>query len=85
MEFFSKVFNLVVVLLICLLWLIWYTILTANPGVCSSNQVNFFSFVADVTPATFETPEVHPGGLPVVNKSKAGIRTAEEGSRIMFL
>ncbi|XP_066418171.1 splicing factor ESS-2 homolog [Molothrus aeneus] len=32
-----------------------------------------------VTPATFETPEVHPGGLPVGNKSKAGIKTAEEG------
>lgn len=41
--------------------------------------------MADVTPATFETPEVHPGGLPVGNKSKAGIKTAEEGRRIMFL
>ncbi|NXS05472.1 ESS2 factor, partial [Oxylabes madagascariensis] len=32
-----------------------------------------------VTPATFETPEVHPGGLAVGNKSKTGIKTAEEG------
>uniref|UniRef100_A0A8B9S7U0 Ess-2 splicing factor homolog n=1 Tax=Apteryx owenii TaxID=8824 RepID=A0A8B9S7U0_APTOW len=32
-----------------------------------------------VTPATFETPEVHPGGLPLVNKPKAGIKAAEEG------
>lgn len=60
-------------------------IFTANPVVCSSNQVNFFFLVADVTPATFETPEVHPGGLAVGNKSKAGIKTAEEGRRIMFL
>ncbi|XP_074462796.1 splicing factor ESS-2 homolog isoform X1 [Larus michahellis] len=32
-----------------------------------------------VTPATFETPEVHPGGLQLGNKSKAGIKAAEEG------
>lgn len=39
--------------------------------------------MADVTPATFETPEVHPGGLPVGNKSKAGIKTTEEGRKIV--
>ncbi|XP_071619078.1 splicing factor ESS-2 homolog [Heliangelus exortis] len=33
-----------------------------------------------VTPATFETPEVRPGALPVGNKSKAGIKAAEEGN-----
>ncbi|KAM6403780.1 splicing factor ESS-2 homolog [Rhynochetos jubatus] len=32
-----------------------------------------------VTPATFETPEVHPGALPVGNKTKAGVKAAEEG------
>ncbi|XP_014799475.1 PREDICTED: protein DGCR14-like [Calidris pugnax] len=32
-----------------------------------------------VTPATFETPEVHPGALPSGNKSKAGTKAAEEG------
>ncbi|KAM4649263.1 splicing factor ESS-2 homolog isoform 1-T1 [Amazona ochrocephala] len=32
-----------------------------------------------VTPATFETPEVHPGGLPLEDKSKAGVKAAEEG------
>uniref|UniRef100_A0A8B9LZT7 Ess-2 splicing factor homolog n=1 Tax=Accipiter nisus TaxID=211598 RepID=A0A8B9LZT7_9AVES len=32
-----------------------------------------------VTPATFETPEVHPGGLPLGNKAKAGVKAAEEG------
>nr|XP_025046327.1 splicing factor ESS-2 homolog [Pelodiscus sinensis] len=32
-----------------------------------------------VTPATFETPEVHPGASSLLNKSKIGIKTAEEG------
>lgn len=45
----------------------------------------FFFNVTDVTPATFETPEVHPGGLPLGNKAKAGVKAAEEGRRIMFL
>lgn len=53
-------------------------------GLCSS-YVNLFFSVTDVTPATFETPEVHPGGLPLGNKSKAGIKAAEEGRGIMFL
>ncbi|KFQ15480.1 Protein DGCR14, partial [Leptosomus discolor] len=32
-----------------------------------------------VTPATFETPEVRPGGVPLGNKTKAGTKAAEEG------
>ncbi|KYO25483.1 protein DGCR14 [Alligator mississippiensis] len=33
-----------------------------------------------VTPATFETPEVHPGTAPsLLNKPKVGIKAAEEG------
>ncbi|EMP40255.1 Protein DGCR14 [Chelonia mydas] len=32
-----------------------------------------------VTPATFETPEVHPGASSLLNKPKVGIKAAEEG------
>uniref|UniRef100_A0A452I137 Uncharacterized protein n=1 Tax=Gopherus agassizii TaxID=38772 RepID=A0A452I137_9SAUR len=32
-----------------------------------------------VTPATFETPEVHPGTSSLLNKPKIGIKAAEEG------
>lgn len=55
------------------------------PVLCFGNHVNLLVSVSDVTPATFETPEVHPGGLPLGNKSKAGIKAAEEGRRMMFL
>lgn len=41
--------------------------------------------VSDVTPATFETPEVHPGGLPLEDKSKAGVKAAGEGTRMVFV